>query len=735
MNSVRKITSVLLLAGFLVWVAGAQPAAFASIKPGIKPGITITGVLDDAFPQVTLYATVLGAAGVPVAGLPATAFELFEDTLKVADIAVSTAQNAGLPLTVALLVDTSGSMEAAAGDGQNAFQALQAAVTELTNQLAPQDKVALFTFASEVTVAQPFTTDKALVNAALAKTSPKGGTRLYDAVEQGLRALAAAPGDHKALILVTDGKDSEGGTAVSVAKLPDVLKLAAELGLAIFPVGFGEVNKDELGQLATKSGGQLVLTDTVGLKSSLAGVIQMLQMQYMLSFTSSIPVDGKQHNLRLVVEVAGEKTEATKDFTAQAGGLTVALPALAPNQLVSGTVNLTPEIVARSTLTGVDYVLDGKPLATAKDAPYALEWDTATTVPGDHTLEIIARDANGNSGRLTIVLKVAASKLTVNLDGIKDGAKLSGVVQIAPDIYGPQPITTVSILVDDQLLAEPTDAPYSFSWDTAAVAVGKHSLKITVADAAGTVELARTIEIVRALEIRFITPIEKQALVGMVPLEVEVNGVANIVRVDFEVDGKPISSVDKKPFRLDWDSASAGPGKHTLTASVVDNTSRTAQTEVQVSVQAGLNWGLGLVAGIVILALGGVVMVVNRSRRKPQAAGPPRSAPVAPRPPSPAPPTAAFVVFDRSAAGQRQFPLTGAFVTVGRSSTNTIVLTEPDVSREHGVFEFDRGAWTFRDLAESNPSLYNGADLYGTVSLNPGDVLTLGSVELEFGRQ
>ena len=731
MNTVRKTTSVLLLTSVLMWGSGALPAA----RAGVKPGITITEVADSAFPKVTIYATVLGEAGVPVGGLPTTAFELFEDTLPVADITVSTAQNAGLPLTVALVVDTSGSMEAAAGDGQNAFQALQAAVTELTKQLAPQDKVALFTFASEVTLAQPFTTDKALVNAALAKISPKGGTRLYDAVEQGLRALAAAPGEHKALIVVTDGKDGEGGKAVSTATLQTVLKSTAELGLAIFPVGFGEVNKDELGQLATKSGGQLMLTDTAGLKSSLAGVIQMLQMQYMLSFTSSIPVDGKQHNLRLVVEVAGEKTEATKDFTAQAGGLTVALPGLAPNQLVSGTVNLTPEIVARSTLTGVDYVLDGKPLATATVTPYALQWDTATTAPGDHTLEIIARDANGNSGRLTIVLKVAASKLTVKLDGIKDGAKLSGVVQIAPDIYGPQPITTVSILVDDELLAEPTDAPYSYSWDTAAVAVGKHSLKITVADAAGTVELARTIEIVRALEIRFITPIEKQALVGMVPLEVEVNGVANIVRVDFEVDGKPISSVDKKPFRLDWDSASAGPGKHTITASVVDNTSRTAKTEVQISVQVGLNWGLGLVAGILILALAGVVFAVNRARRKPQAASPLRSAPGGPRPSTPAPPTAAFVVFDRSGGSQRRFPLTDAFVTVGRSSTNMIVLIEPDVSREHGVFEFDRGAWSYRDLTESNPSLYNGADMYGTVSLNPGDVLTLGSVELEFGRQ
>jgi len=80
MNSVRKTTSVLLLLSVLMWGAGAMPAALA----GIKPGITITGVVDDAFPQVSLYATVLGAAGVPVAGLPATAFELFEDDLPVA---------------------------------------------------------------------------------------------------------------------------------------------------------------------------------------------------------------------------------------------------------------------------------------------------------------------------------------------------------------------------------------------------------------------------------------------------------------------------------------------------------------------------------------------------------------------------------------------------------------------------------------------------------------------------
>ena len=731
MNSVRKTTSVLLLLSVLMWGAGAMPAALASIKPGI----TITGVVDDAFPQVSLYATVLGAAGVPVAGLPATAFELFEDDLPVANITVSTAQNAGLPLTIALVVDTSGSMEAAAGDRQNAFQALQAAVAELTKQLAPQDKVALITFASEVTVAQPFTTDKALVNAALAKISPKGGTRLYDAVEQGLRALAAETGDHKALIVVTDGKDSEGGTAISIATLATVLKSTTELGLAIFPVGFGEVNKDDLGQLATKSGGQLVITEPGNLKSSLAGVVQMLQMQYLVSFTSSIAVDGKQHNLRLVVEVSGEKTEATNDFTAQAGGLTVTLPGYAPNQTISGTVNLTPEIIARSPLAGVDYMLDGKLLATATAAPYTLAWDTATTAPGDYTLEIIARDANGNSGRLSIVLKVSPSKLTVNLPGIKDGAKLSGVVEIAPDIYGPQPITTVSILVDDQILHEPTNAPYTFSWDTAAVAVGKHALKITVADAAGTAEVLRTIEIVRALEIRFITPVENQALVGMVPLEVEVNGVANIVRVDFEVDGKPISSVDKKPFRLDWDSASAGPGKHTLTASVVDNTSRTAKTEVQVSVQAGLNWGLGLVAGILIVALAGVVVVVNRSRRKPQPATQPRSAlPPAPPGPRPAVASAAFYVFNRAAGGQPH-PLTGSYVTVGRNSNNTIVLSAPDVSREHGVFELNRGAWTYRDLNVSTPSLYNGTDLYDSIQLNPGDILTLGSVELEFGRQ
>jgi len=168
---------------------------------------------------------------------------------------------------------------------------------------------------------------------------------------------------------------------------------------------------------------------------------------------------------------------------------------------------------------------------------------------------------------------------------------------------------------------------------------------------------------------------------------------------------------------------------------VVDNTSRTAKTEVQVSVQAGLNWGLGLVAGILIVALAGVVVVVNRSRRKPQPATQPRSAlPPAPPGPRPAVASAAFYVFNRAAGGQPH-PLTGSYVTVGRNSNNTIVLSAPDVSREHGVFELNRGAWTYRDLNVSTPSLYNGTDLYDSIQLNPGDILTLGSVELEFGRQ
>ena len=99
------------------------------------------------------------------------------------------------------------------------------------------------------------------------------------------------------------------------------------------------------------------------------------------------------------------------------------------------------------------------------------------------------------------------------------------------------------------------------------------------------------------------------------------------------------------------------------------------------------------------------------------------------------PTTAAYQITNRSYGNMQQWPLSGSYVSVGRLTGNDIVLEQADVSRKHGAFEFDGNNWLYRDLSASTPSLHNGRELQGSTRLTPGDVLTLGSVELEFTRR
>ena len=86
----------------------------------------------------------------------------------------------------------------------------------------------------------------------------------------------------------------------------------------------------------------------------------------------------------------------------------VSLMAPADGQTLSGTVTVTAIATDSVRLTGVQFKLDGMNLgAEVRHAPYALAWNTATTVNGVHRLTAIARDAAGNIATAAAVTVVA----------------------------------------------------------------------------------------------------------------------------------------------------------------------------------------------------------------------------------------------------------------------------------------------------------------------------------------
>ena len=69
--------------------------------------------------------------------------------------------------------------------------------------------------------------------------------------------------------------------------------------------------------------------------------------------------------------------------------------------------------------------------------------------------------------------------------------------------------------------------------------------------------------------------------------------------------------------------------------------------------------------------------------------------------------------------------------TLGRAASSDVVLNYPTVSRTHAVIiRDDNGGWTVTDLSSKTGVLVQGKQISGPKSVKPGDVISIGGVEL-----
>src|SRR5262249_36902776 len=131
------------------------------------------------------------------------------------------------PLSVALLVDMSGSMRT----GTKISMARQAYESVLSQLRSQHDEVALFTFDASLHQRHDFTRDLSTLTGALADFSPFGTTSLFDATADAAKRLAARSAAHKAIIVLTDGIDTS-----SAMTAREVSGLASSIDVPVFVV-------------------------------------------------------------------------------------------------------------------------------------------------------------------------------------------------------------------------------------------------------------------------------------------------------------------------------------------------------------------------------------------------------------------------------------------------------------------------------------------------------------------
>lgn len=79
------------------------------------------------------------------------------------------------------------------------------------------------------------------------------------------------------------------------------------------------------------------------------------------------------------------------------------------------------------------------------------------------------------------------------------------------------------------------------------------------------------------------------------------------------------------------------------------------------------------------------------------------------------------------------FVLDRASLSIGRETTNDIVISDADVSRKHAQLTLEGEHYLLEDLGSTNGTFVNGERISGPVALKAGDVILLGdTVELLF---
>ncbi|MEM6707058.1 MAG: VWA domain-containing protein, partial [Acidobacteriota bacterium] len=217
-----------------------------------------------------------------------------------------------LPLHVALLLDTSGSMTDEMG-------ALRKAALEFLDQiLRPEDRAALIPFTDRAYVLAPFTDRRELLRAAASTLLARGGTSLLNSTVQSLHYLREAPGK-RALILVSDGIDRD-----STLTYDEVLDYATRVDAAVYTIGLGVPGRAVkfrsearrlLRGLAESTGGRYFPLDArADLSEIFAAIETDLRSQYQLTYESDRGSGAGFRKIQVDVDRKGSRVQARPGY-------------------------------------------------------------------------------------------------------------------------------------------------------------------------------------------------------------------------------------------------------------------------------------------------------------------------------------------------------------------------------------------------------------------------------------
>lgn len=264
---------------------------------------------------VSLFATVTDADKRLVPDLQRDDFEILDNEKPQP---LTFFQNETQPITVIVMLDTSGSMTLT-------LDLLRAAAEQFVLRLLPADKARVGAFNDKIQIkGTEFINDRDQLVTDIKDLDYGNGTRLWDALAVSEDELKNIDG-RRVILVFTDGDDTEShnaslGKVIDRARTEEVMIYAIGLESQYFNGQRMVRSKPDSGlrKVADETGGgYFELAKTADLAPTFTRVAQELHSQYVLGFTPTV-LDGKVHKLAVRVKRPGMSARARRSYLAAA---------------------------------------------------------------------------------------------------------------------------------------------------------------------------------------------------------------------------------------------------------------------------------------------------------------------------------------------------------------------------------------------------------------------------------
>lgn len=228
------------------------------------------------------------------------------------------ARETDLPLTLAILIDTSRSEELPLPDEKIAARVF------IDSVISPEkDHAAIISFTGEAVLQQTLTNDLGKLRAAAGRVTvelPKGNpiceqpftveldprclTGIWDAIWVTVNEVLSSSPEHtrRAIILLTDGDDTS-----SVTKRQEAIDFAVRNNVTIYAIGIGDpsefkIDGKALRNISEKTGGRVFFpANKAELDAAFAQIEQELRSQYLITYQPNRKPDGSYRQVKIEI--------------------------------------------------------------------------------------------------------------------------------------------------------------------------------------------------------------------------------------------------------------------------------------------------------------------------------------------------------------------------------------------------------------------------------------------------